>query len=282
MASDQCPACMTPMGPSELSCPICMRRRTRKELMAALQAPKRQMRSRRRLAGWAVLAAAGAACSVYWRAQSAPHAGTAATASAPAPGEGAAPGESPQAPAPPSPSPVVPAAPSAPPGALTPDQSAALTSLLRHDDRNGSPDQARPTTQAGEASTPAAPQEAPAPAVWTISGQAYDLFSLKPVAGAKVTFQDSSGKRYRATTGASGRYRARLPRPLQGGYAISVKRAGYRDDYLEEGDPPFRKQSEGRREDAAYQAAESTVLHVPVTAGEDGSLREDLVLIPLD
>lgn len=71
---------------------------------------------------------------------------------------------------------------------------------------------------------------------WKMRGVVYDLITLKPVPGAKLTFQDNeTSVRAVIQADANGRYRTILP-PLQGrGYVVTIAKAGYETSYLNPG-----------------------------------------------
>ena len=260
-----CPGCHSEIDPSSTSCPVCMRPRSRREIIQSIiairQAPARRKRAVARVAVLGiVLAAAG---FFGWRARAglldrALQAKASITAwmgkshdvlglsgsDAPPPAAG------PQSPAQPVPDPA--AAPDA--GRLPPPTPAA-------------------------AGTPAA---VPARNDWSVRGLVYDLFTLKPVAGARVTFTSrESGQVIVARSDAAGRYGLRLPRVSSGGYDVAVRQKRYQQTYLEENEPPYRSMSGERRQEAASQLLQSAVLHVPfLPAPEEETVEHDLVLLP--
>lgn len=118
---------------------------------------------------------------------------------------------------------------------------------------------------------------------WSVRGQAYDLLSLKPVKGVKLVFTNAAtGKSYAAKTGADGRYAVKLPPGGEGGYGLEASHPAYRPSFLEETEPPYKRQSESRRVEAARLIINSEVLHVPLQMPEGASETVyDLVLSPL-
>lgn len=236
-----CRGCGTALDPAALSCYVCMRSRTRKELLDDLKGNRREQaarRSRPKLLLLLFFVAAGVAYE--W-----PAIRRALRPTGPASGT------------------VAPAASSPMPAAAP----------------RPTPGQAVRTTPVPRPRTTFAP-EAPTPGRWPASGRVYDLFSLAPVAAAKLVFADrDTGAKARATTDQKGRYRLSLA-ASEAGYALDVRHPRYRPGYLEEAEPPLSTRSSGRREEAAYEAAQSAVLHVPILAGDDGSVRYDIVLIP--
>lgn len=126
------------------------------------------------------------------------------------------------------------------------------------------------------------PEETAQAEAWTVRGQAYDLLSLKPIKGVQLIFTSAAGKNFAAKTGADGRYSIKLPPAAEGGYRLEAAHPGYRPSFLEETDPPYKRQSEARRVEAARLIINSEVLHVPLQMPEGASEAVyDLVLSPL-
>lgn len=153
----------------------------------------------------------------------------------------------------------------------------------------GAPAAAAPQAAMPAPATPAAPALSTGtaaqplqPNFWKVCGQAYDLFSLRPVAKARVTFASSSSpERYRVLTDKAGRYCLRLALLSEGGYAVEVRHRDYLENYLDESDPPYRQQALSRRREAAELMREAEVLHVPVLPPENEfKFEHDLVLLP--
>jgi len=263
-----CPGCHSEIDPSSTSCPVCMRPRSRREIIQSIiaiqQAPTRRRRTAARAAVLGViLAAAG---FFGWRARAdLLDRALRAKASIPAwMGKshdvlGLSGSDAPQ-PAPP---------------------AAGLQSLAQPGpDHAAAPDAGRlPPPAPAAAETPAA---APARSDWSVRGLVYDLFTLKPVAGARVTFTSrESGQVIVTRSDAAGRYSLLLPRVSAGGYDITVRHGRYQQTYLEENEPPYRSMSDERRQEAASQLLQSAVLHVPfLPAPEEETVEHDLVLLP--
>jgi hypothetical protein len=115
---------------------------------------------------------------------------------------------------------------------------------------------------------------------WKVSGKVYDLVTLAPVSGARVTFRDRrDGKALTALADARGRYRASLPKISEGGYDVAVESRGYAG-FLEEMSPPYKAQDRSRRLEALAEARRSELLHVPLLPEEhDDQVPYDLVLM---
>jgi len=221
-------------------------------IIALQQAPARR---RRRLANWMILATAGALAGPWcWsqRAQLSP-AWRAAKAWLGA-----------QRLDPPAPQPK----PAVAPAALAPAAAA------------GAAGEIAPPAGASTAAVASAPPARPD--FWVLRGLVYDLYSLKPVADAQLTFTSrSDGARHLARVNARGRYSLRLPRARSGGYDVTVRHRHYRSDYLDENEPPFRQMDLAGRQEAGALLLQSQVLHVPVLPPENEEPAEyDMVLVP--
>jgi pyruvate/2-oxoglutarate dehydrogenase complex dihydrolipoamide acyltransferase (E2) component len=256
----ECPGCHTELDPTNTNCPVCLRPRSRKELLAGLAQTRKPAPTRwgRVLGGIVLGGLAGFAGLVYLNRPAPPP--------APAPNPAAAP--------------PAPAAP-APAAAATPDTSGAARVVVQQTPLASAAPAAEEEPQ-DEA--PAAPRarKAARPKGWLVEGSVYDLLSLKPVPGAKIVFQDkNSGAMVTAVTDAGGRYKADLPKVVEGGYEVTIARRGYSSEYLEEMSPPYRSQSRGRRLEAAEELQQSAVLHVPLLPEYSASgATYDAVLFP--
>jgi hypothetical protein len=124
--------------------------------------------------------------------------------------------------------------------------------------------------------------KAPRPDYWEVRGLVYDLYSLKPVSGAQVSFvSHETGERLAARTDRAGHYSLKAPRLSSGGYDVTVRHPLYQDNYLDENDPPYRQMGLERRQDAGTLFLQSEVLHVPFLPPlDEGHPGLDLVLMP--
>ncbi|HVE13209.1 MAG TPA: hypothetical protein VNI01_07440 [Elusimicrobiota bacterium] len=112
--------------------------------------------------------------------------------------------------------------------------------------------------------TPAAPAK-PKIDAWSVHGRAFELLTLKPVAGARVTFKDKNGGQpVECTTDAAGVYAAKLKPVAEGGYEVSAWHARYGGTFLEEGDVPFKDMSPERRREERDTLYSAKVVHVPL------------------
>jgi hypothetical protein len=131
------------------------------------------------------------------------------------------------------------------------------------------------------AETPQPPEEPEPASEWTVSGSVYELLTLRPTADAKLAFEDPSSREvFRVRTDARGRYTVKLPRLGEGGYRVSVAARGFPGTYLEEASPPFASRTPAAREEAAYEASQSRVLHVPIFLDQESALEYNLALLP--
>ncbi len=117
---------------------------------------------------------------------------------------------------------------------------------------------------------------------WIIRGKAYDLLSLRPVAGALITFMDRhTARRVSVHSGKDGRFSAKLPPLREGGYEVRVRARNYHKNFLDEAEPPYHAQGRQRREEALELFRNSDVLHVPILlTGGQPELEYNVVLAP--
>lgn len=100
---------------------------------------------------------------------------------------------------------------------------------------------------------------------WAVSGKVYDLISLKPIAGARITFMDVATRRvFSAESQATGNYSVDLPKTAASGYAVTVKHRKYGTVYTEEGYTPYYSQSLERRREARDMLRSMKIMHVPI------------------
>lgn len=81
-----------------------------------------------------------------------------------------------------------------------------------------------------------APKPAAAVTEWRLRGRVFDLATLAPIDGVKLTFSDpETDKRFETMSDAAGRYRTIVPPLARRGYNARVSRAGYAPTYLDPG-----------------------------------------------
>ena len=178
-----------------------------------------------------------------------------------------------------------------PPAALAPAPVPASSPARAADSGQAGPDDKTPAAAAGGFMTerPAglpggfdAESAQGAQGVWTIKGKAYDLISLKEVAGVRLTFKDSeTGKGTEVVTDQSGSYSIELKVLKDGGYLAEASHKGYLEDYLEDMEPSYSTQDIVRRKEALNLSATSRILHLPISPESAGSLFQyDIFLLP--
>jgi hypothetical protein len=257
-----CPGCQSELDPSNTNCPVCLRPRSRKEIMAGLSGTRRPppMRWGRILLAVVVIGALGFGGLQLWQMKPLPE--------------------------PPAPAAVVKpagpadAAPSSPQAEPQPSDGAPRPTVSVAPQAGSSAPQAPEPAPEPRSRRRAAPK--PKPEGWRVEGQVYDLFSLKPLPGTRIVFQDkNTGDAHTAASDAKGRYVVYLPKVREGGYEVTVSRKGYSDSYFEEMAPPYRSQSIARRREAAEQLSESAMLHVPLLPEfYSDTVPYDLILFP--
>lgn len=276
----RCPACRSLMDVGATNCPICLRPRSRQEMLRDLQGVKKQERSKkRRLLAVAALGAAAAALYTHpeWitlaKSKAAP-AMTPIAARAKARMDETVKANWPDT------------APAEGQGPITPKSSFAAAV----DAATGGTAKPAPIPSQGTAPvTPPVVQPPPdvaatpppdaAPAFWKVQGSVYWLLDLKAGAGFELVFAPTSGEPARkARVGRDGRYSISLPALESGaGYRVSVRQAGREVPYLEEASAPYRGRTRAQREDALQEASQAPVLHVPLSP-EGASTHLDLAL----
>jgi hypothetical protein len=259
----KCSGCGAQIEPTANACPICLRPRSRPEIMRGIielkQGPVRRRRAL--LRAIAALGLAVGAVLAVWdqRARLAPHVRAFKSFAVTWLGLDQYPFKT-------APEPAAPQ--SAPPAAEAPSLVAAPP-----------PSAALPAE--ADISTAAAGQPA-RPDYWALRGHIYDLYSLKPVAQAALTFTSrATGEVLSSRTNAAGDFSLRLPRIAEGGYDITVRHPRYLDNFLEENSPPYKTMSPDRRQRAGSLLLQTEVLHVPYLPLPDEDRPQlELVLLP--
>jgi hypothetical protein len=262
----ECPACHTELLAQTTQCPVCLRPRSRHEMMKDLSKQRHEDESRRRKPYY-IVGAIFLGLGVLFVLSNLPKRGP-ARPPAPAP-RPVAPSPAPS-PAPEPPSSIQKGSWSAPPPEPAPAPAP-----------KPAPVAATPT----DAIPPSIPEtvEQEEPAGWRVHGRVYDLLSLKAAAGARLTFENrSTGEVFKAKTDARGNYKVDLPTLTDGGYWVAIAAKGFSGDFLEEGSPPFASRTRAGREEAAAEAAQSKVLHVPIFLDKQAELEYNAALLPGD
>jgi len=113
-----------------------------------------------------------------------------------------------------------------------------------------------------------------------LEGFVIDILSLAPIANAELIFTDlSSAKAFTATTGADGRYRARLPEAARG-YTLRFSHKDYEPKYLETGLETLRASSFEDRKALAQKISRNFAQaeSFPALGGDVG--RYDFAVVP--
>jgi hypothetical protein len=91
-----------------------------------------------------------------------------------------------------------------------------------------------------------------------VYGVVYDIATVFPVAGARLSFVDSRGSPYEISTDASGRYHIDLPGACMGvAYSVAAAASGYRKGQIEDTDPPYFEKTAEQRGAALEQLTPS-------------------------
>jgi len=261
-----CPACRTPLPPEATGCQICMRSRTKQEIVRGY-AKLRDDKARRKrfpLLILAALALVGVSGKLFWT-WGGPIRSAADSASARL-ARWADEQRDPknygykEAGPPAASAPAVSVA-AAPPVAAPPPPPATFAA-------GAPPDVSRPAKKA-------APVNA-----WRISGTVYDLSTLSPVHGAAITFELDGAEPVHATSDDRGAYEVDLPKA--DGWIVSLWAPRHRPGQLMELDPPFRDRDADERRAAMNALSESDLMPVPVSWSRKAmKARLDLVAVPL-
>lgn len=286
-----CPGCSTPLPPEATGCQICMRARTKQEIVRGYSQLREAKARRRRLPVQIIvfLLVAGGAAKLGWdfRAVIRTKAGSAKTGFAAwydqftdpksyAPQSAEAPVDNPgrSADAPRSISPLA-AQTTPPPG------------LLNDPPPNGS---APPPSSHGAPAAPAAAKPPVAKNAWRVAGTVYDLASLEPVPDTQVTFKKDRGEPMTAITGPDGTYEVDLVK--DGNWTVSMrapsgqqaamagKGQGWRPGQIIDIDPPYRQRDLDERRAAHEHISDGDLAPAPVSWKRSVSkVRLDLVAI---
>lgn len=273
-----CSGCHSPLALDATGCQICMRSRTKQEIMRgyALVRERKELARRRpyKIAAGILLAAASAA---LLRA----YGGRVLAVASPAVRSAIRRADDMRNPENYASRPVAAPAPAAPPpepGAPVAPEDALRSQLLPRD-----PPPAPPagSPAAAPAAAPARPS-APRPLVknaWRVSGTVYDLATLEPLQGADVMFLVDEREREKVTTDAEGRYEVDLAKG--DGWTVSVEAHDRRPGQVVDVDPPYRLRDADERRAAFEHIADGDLIPAPIGWKRTTSrARLDLVVIP--
>ncbi len=271
-----CPGCHSPLPPEATGCQICMRTRTRQEIMRGYAKLREQKARKKRLpfqilAAVLILGAGGKLFMVYGDKITATASSALGKVSRWADGM-----RDPSNYA--SKTVAVPAAPTAPaaPGAPVAPEAALGSQLFGSDNQ---PEQAP-----AAAPTPAPPVKPAGPKPlakdsWRVSGMVYDLATLRPVQGADITFLRDEKEPQTATTDDAGAYEIDLPKG--DGWTVSMEARDRRPGQILDIDPPYRERDADERHAAFDQISDGDLSPAQVAWKRSSSkVRLDLIAVP--
>lgn len=123
----------------------------------------------------------------------------------------------------------------------------------------------------------------PAVSEWRLRGTVYDLITLKPVAGAKLTLTDNeTNARAETTTDAAGRYKTVLPPLHRHGYLVAIAKSGYASSYAGPESAGVADLDAGSRKELARQLARSVEAPTSLEPGGGAPYVTNFFLAPLD
>ena len=282
-----CPGCSTPLTPEATGCHICLRARTKQEIVRGYTLLRESSARRRRLPFKlaAAVLIAGAAGKLLWD-----HRGALDAAAVSARARSAAwydqftdpKNYAPHTAGSAEPSPPESKSPLATPIAVPAEHGAERPQASAPGAAQASPD---------AKARPAGPKPPVAKNAWRVSGTVYDLSSLNPVPNADVTFSREGKDPVTARTDDRGAYEADL---VKGdGWTVSARAPGGRDAQLAglgmgwrrgqilDVDPPYRERDADERQAAIDQISDGDLAPAPVGWKRSASkVRLDLVVVP--
>lgn len=124
--------------------------------------------------------------------------------------------------------------------------------------------------------------EAKEAAEWRLRGRIFDLITLAPVPGARVTFMDEpTGARAETSTDAEGRYKTLLPALSGRGYQVKIEKKGYARSYAGPETPGVAELDPASRAELARQLARSVEDPASLEPGGEEPLLTNFFLAPL-
>ena len=116
---------------------------------------------------------------------------------------------------------------------------------------------------------------------WKVTGEVYDLISLKPASGARIRFSAKSGERVEVKTDSRGRYTAHLKKEAAA-YTLTIRHSGHDGSYVEEETGlPFKAKSRNRRLDDLQTFRQSLLIHAPLSPPPSvDAVKHSLILLP--
>ena len=276
-----CPGCHTPLPPEATGCQICMRPRTRQEIMRGY-AKIREDKARKRRRPFQILAALLLLGAAGWLIKN--HGDQLSKAASAAGGaisrwvddlrnpSNYAPKPQPQAP------PADPQPPSAP-GAPVEPERAMRAHLFPEDDP--APPPATPPADA-PAPPPAKSTAGPKPLAknaWRVSGTAWDLETLEPIRNAQITFLRDEKDALAARTDEDGTYEIDIPKG--NGWNVHMIAPDRRRGQVLDIDPSYRVRDADERRAVIQNVTDGDLIPAPVEWDRSRSkVRLDLFAIP--
>lgn len=115
--------------------------------------------------------------------------------------------------------------------------------------------------------------------MWRVSGAVFDLVTLKPVAGAGITFTREGAESANAATDENGDYEVDLAKG--DGWIVSLKAPHYRPGQIVDLDPSYRVRDADERRAALEQINDADLTPAPVEWKlKQTKVRLDLVVVP--
>jgi hypothetical protein len=273
-----CPGCHTPLPPEATGCQICMRPRTRQEIMRGY-AKLREDKARKRRRPFQILAALLALGGGGWLLTT--HGARLKAAASSAGGAVVRWADDLRNPShyamrstpKPEPKPEPPAAPGDP---VAPER--AMRSQLFPEDVAP----AQPTPPADAPAKPAPRPSGPRPLAknaWRVSGAVYDLATLEPVPGAEVTFLRDEKEPQATRTDERGAYEIDLVKGS--GWTVSVISPDRRRGQILDIDPSYRVRDADERRAALNNVTDGDLIPAPVGwKASSSKVRLDLFAVP--
>lgn len=264
-----CPGCHTPLPPEATGCQICMRVRTKQEIVRGY-AKLREERARRKRRPYQIAAAllvVGGVARLSWlyRAPVASAVSEAASKVSRWADEMRDPKHY---------------APQLDSAEAPPPESEAVAPMRPPDPTPAPSPEPAPAPAAGPAipNEPGTPEPPPENA-WHVTGTVYDLATLAPVEGAGVTFLFKDDKPVSAVTDAKGGYAVYLPKA--GGWTVGLASPMHRVGGVLDIDPPYRVRDADERRATHRYITDGDLTPSPVDwpVGRD-EVKLDLVAVP--
>lgn len=271
-----CPGCHTLLVPEATGCHICMRARSRQEIMRGyvkLRADKERKRRRPFLiVGGLLLLAGGGKLFLMYQDSAKAAASSAGDLISRRLDDMRNPSNYAMKPAEPG-TPAAPAAPAAPGSPVEPEN--ALRAQLF-------PDESAPPQAPGSVAPVKTGPAAPRPLIknaWRVTGTVYALATLTPVAGAEVAFRRDGAEAQNAVTDAKGAYEVDL---VKGdGWTVEVTAPAHLHGQILDLDPSYRDRDADERRAVLENLSAGDLIPAPVSwPRSKARVALDLFVIP--